>query len=84
MIEDGQLVIDWMQSLLAPQVVTELIVCKCSRIRKAPECQCVLIALKCSPVCKNQFCDSTPEDDYEESGDDSSDEDDSDSGEDST
>ena len=34
MIEDGQLVIDWMLGLPAPQDVMELITCKCSRIAK--------------------------------------------------
>ena len=77
MIEDGQLVIDWMQGLPAPQVVMELIACKCSRMCKAPECQCIVNALECSPACKNQFCDNMIEDDYEETGDDSSDEDES-------
>ena len=45
-IEDGQIVLDWMQGLPAPQVVIELIACKCSRVCKAPECQCVANALK--------------------------------------
>ena len=30
MIEDSQIVIDWMQGLPVPQVMMELIVCKCS------------------------------------------------------
>ena len=46
MKEDGQIVIDWMQGLPAPQVVMELIARKCSRVCKAPECQCVANALK--------------------------------------
>ena len=49
---------------------------------QSPECQCVVNALKCSPACKNQFCDNMIEDDYEEIGDDSSDEDESDYGDD--
>ena len=36
MIEDGQLLFDRMSDLL---VVMELIVCKCNRICKGPECQ---------------------------------------------
>ena len=78
MIEDGQIVIDWMQRLPAPQVVMELIACKCSRVCKAPECQCVANALKCSPACKNQVCDNMIDDDFEDSVDDTADEDESD------
>ena len=76
MIEAGQLVIDWMQGLPAPQVVMELIACKCSRVCKAPECQCVANALKCSLACKNQFCDMI-DDSFEENGKDTVDEDES-------
>ena len=68
MIEDGQLVIDWNTGVACPQVVMELIACKCSRVCKAPECQCVANALKCSPACKIQFCDNMIDDDFEESG----------------
>ena len=35
---------------------------------KAPECQCVESALKCSPACKNQLCNIMIDDDFEESG----------------
>ena len=78
MIEDGLLVIDWMKGLPAPQVVMELIACKCSRVCKAPECQCVANALRCSPARKNQFCDNMIEDGFDELGDDTEDEDESD------
>ena len=78
MIEAGLLVIDWMKGLPAPQVVMELIACKCSRVSKAPECQCVANALRCSPACKNQFCDNMIEDGFDELGDDTEDEDESD------
>ena len=75
MIEDGQLVIDLMQGLPAPQVVMELISCKCSRVCKVSECQCVANVLKCSPACKNKFCDNIIDDNFEENGDDTADED---------
>ena len=75
MIEDGQLVFNWMQGLPAPQ---DVIACKYSRDCKAPECQCVANALKCSPACKNQFCDKVIDDNFEENGDDTVDEDESD------
>ena len=50
MIENSKKVIDWMQGLPAPQVVMELIACKCSRVCKAPECQYVANALACLPA----------------------------------
>ena len=78
MIEDGQLVIDLMQGAPAPQGVMKLIACKCSRDCKTPECECVANALKCSPACKNQFCDNMIDDNFEENGDDTADEDESD------
>ena len=52
----------------------ELIACKCSRVSKAPECQYVANALKCTPACKNQFYDNMIDDDFEESGDNTADE----------
>ena len=42
MIKDGQLLFDRMSG---PLVVMELIVCKCNRMCKGPECQCFSIAL---------------------------------------
>ena len=42
MIEDSQIVIDWMQGLPVPQVV--------SRECKVPDCQCAGYALACLPV----------------------------------
>ena len=78
MIEDGQNVVDWMQGLPAPQVMMELIACQCSRVCKAPVCQCVANALKCLPACKNQFFDNMLDGDFEDSVDDTEDEDESD------
>ena len=47
MIEDSRIVIDWMQGLPVPQVVMELIACKCSIMCKVTECQCVANAFEC-------------------------------------
>ena len=66
MIEDVQIVIDWMVGLPAPPVVMELIACKCNRVCKAPECQCVTNALKCSPTCKNHLCNIIIDNYFEE------------------
>ena len=45
---------------------------------KAPDCQCVANALKCSLACKNQLCDNMIDDDFEDSVDNTGDEDESD------
>ena len=68
MIEDGQLLFDRMPD---PLVVMELIVCKCNRMCKGPECQCFSNALMQEPV-KN--CDNLIDGDFEDSGDDTGDE----------
>ena len=47
MIEDGQLLFDRMSD---PLVVMELIVCKCNRMCKGPECQWFSYALMFQPV----------------------------------
>ena len=65
MKEDGQIIIDWMQGLPVPQVVMKLIACKCSRVRKATECQCLANAFKCLPAWKNHLCDDTIDNDFE-------------------
>ena len=75
MFEDEQMIIDCLPD---PQVVMELIVCKCSRVCKAPECHCFANALKCSLAGKNQSCDNMIDDDFEDSVDDTVDEDKSD------
>ena len=52
--------------------------CKCSRVCKALDCQCVAYALKCLPACKNQLCYNMIDDDFEESFNHTTDEDESD------
>ena len=66
MIEDSQIVIYWMQDLPVPQVVMELIACKCSRVCKATECQCVANAFECLPALKNQLCDNIIDNDFKD------------------
>ena len=67
MIEDGQLLFDRMSD---PLVVMELIVCKCNRMCKGPECQWFSNALMYEPV----NCDNLIDGDFEDSGDDTGDE----------
>ena len=65
MIEDSQIVIDWMQGLPVPQVVMELIACQCNRVCKATECQCVANVFECLPALKNHLCDNMIDNDIE-------------------
>ena len=74
MIEDRQIVIDWVQGLPVPQVVMELIACKCSRVCKATECQCVADVFECLPAWKNHLCDNMIDNEFEGSVDDTADE----------
>ena len=72
-IDDGQLVVQWMQGPPAPDVVMELMACKCSKQCKAPGCQCIANGLKCSPACRNQWCDNMQQDDEDDMLDDDDD-----------
>ena len=74
MIEDSQIVIDWMQGLPVPQVVMELNACQCSRVCKVTECQCVANEFECLPALKNHLCDNMIDNDIEGNVDDTADE----------
>ena len=67
MIDDEQIVVDWMQDKPAPQVVMELIALKCCGVCKASECQCIANALKCLTACENQLCGIMIDGDLEDS-----------------
>ena len=54
--EDGKLNILWMRSTPAPEVVLELLACKCSRVCKLPDCTCLVNGLTCTDMCKLQTC----------------------------
>ncbi|KAG0722039.1 hypothetical protein GWK47_045206 [Chionoecetes opilio] len=54
--EDGKLNILWMRSAPAPEVVLELLACKCSRVCKLPDCACLVNGLTCTDMCKLQTC----------------------------
>ena len=71
MIEDSRIVIDWMQGLPVPQVA---MACKCIRVCKATECQCVANAFECLQAWKNHLCDNMIDNDFEGSVDDTADE----------
>lgn len=50
--DDGKLAIHWMST--APDVVLELLACKCVRSCKLPNCTCLANGLACTDMCKLQ------------------------------
>ena len=59
--DDDQLTVEWMRGSPAPDAVLQLLLCKCSRRCKLPECQCMSNGLKCTNLCKLQTCDNQPQ-----------------------
>lgn len=72
---DGTLTIDWMTGPPAPDVVLELLSCKCRRVCKLPQCGCLVNGLKCSEACYLKDCTNmyTDEDENVQQEQDSSD-----------
>lgn len=62
-LEDGRLVIDWMDGPAAPQAVLDLLSCKCSRSCKLPSCECLMYGLKCTDMCRLMDCANQPNSD---------------------
>lgn len=59
-MEEGHLVIDWMDGSPAPEAVLDLLSCKCSRVCKLPSCVCLLNGLKCTDMCRLRECTNQP------------------------
>eukprot|EP00745_Piridium_sociabile_P027749 TRINITY_DN44663_c0_g1_i3.p1 TRINITY_DN44663_c0_g1~~TRINITY_DN44663_c0_g1_i3.p1 ORF type:complete len:1606 (-),score=395.32 TRINITY_DN44663_c0_g1_i3:590-5317(-) len=59
----GQLAIHWMRTLPAPEVVLELLACKCTRSCVLPNCSCLANGLHCTDLCKLQTCSNQKQDD---------------------
>ena len=59
---DGKLAIHWMRSPPAPDVVLELLSCKCVRSCKLPDCRCLSNRLPCTDMCKLQTCSNQKQD----------------------
>jgi hypothetical protein len=55
-LNEGNLEIQWMTSLPAPEIVLSLMACKCSRACKPEDCPCIISGLKCTAACKLQTC----------------------------
>ncbi len=78
---EGELIIQWMTGLPAPDVVLSLISCKCARSCRQLDCSCMIIGLKCTAACKLQSCTNMAQedDDYDDGADIEQDSDDCDS-----
>ena len=64
--DDGRLDIHWMRSPPAPDVVLELLACKCVRSCEMPSCTCLSNGLTCTDMCRLQKCSNQkPQDDTE-------------------
>jgi len=61
-ILDGQREICWLTCAPAPEVVMQLMSCRCSR-NCDKDCPCVTNRLRCTPACKRQKCTYMQDDD---------------------
>ena len=67
--EDNNLNILWMRSAPAPEVVLELLACKCRRSCKLPDCTCLANGLTCTSMCKLQTCSNQTEEQTDQDSD---------------
>ena len=67
-IEDGELVMDWMDGSPAPEAVVALLACNCRRKCTLPTCTCLSNSMKCTQLCKLQRCSNqvSEEDEYDD------------------
>lgn len=66
-VNDGQLSIKWMTGSPAPDVVLQLMSCKCKKECKTPKCSCIANSLRCTPACVLETCSNMSiEDSYED------------------
>ena len=49
---DSHLEIVWMENQPAPESLLELVVCNCRRAKCADNCQCRILSMECTDVCK--------------------------------
>ena len=59
--EDGQLVIDWMDGMPAPDAVLEMIACHCKNACIEGECVCLDKSFWCTQMCELQDCSNMQE-----------------------
>jgi len=71
--QDGSLMINWMTTSPAPEMVIDLISCRCTRACRPSECTCMLNGIKCTAACKLMECanmvDEDSDDHYQDAAD---------------
>ena len=60
--KDGQLSIQWITGLPAPEKVLNLLSCRCRKSCNGTACTCRSNGLKCTKMCLLQECDNQPDD----------------------
>lgn len=60
------LLMDWMDNKPAPEVVLQLLACKCRKISELPSCVCLSSGLRCTDLCKLKDCGNQPLEDSED------------------
>lgn len=53
----------------APDVVLEVLACKCSKSFKGPDYNCINNDMKCKEMCELKMCENQPNDQEEEESD---------------
>ena len=66
LLENDNLIIDWMTIPPAPDTVLEFVSCNCIKSCDSNRCTCKSNGLKCTDTCKVKDCSiSAPEEDYQ-------------------
>ena len=69
-LKDDVLEVVWMENLPAPESVLELITCDCRRLKCNASCQCKILSLECTDICKcHANCENVTYDDQSDSDD---------------
>ena len=55
---NGELIINWMSTAPAPDIVLQFLSCKCKKSCKLPKCQCMVNGLQCTDACFLQECEN--------------------------
>ena len=64
-LKDDMLEVTWMENLPAPESVLELITCDCRRSKCNTRCQCKVLSLECTDICKcHANCENVSYDDH--------------------
>lgn len=62
----SNLLIVLMDNKPAPEVVLQLLACKCRKVCELPSCVCLSSGLRCTDLCKLKDCGNQPLEDSED------------------